>query len=31
VKTGQSVNYRVEVLDGHNTVWSAWSTTVKVR
>jgi hypothetical protein len=31
VKSGQSVNYRVEVLDGNNTVWSAWSTTVTVR
>jgi hypothetical protein len=31
VKTGQSVNYRVQVLDGYNTISSAWSTTVTVR
>jgi hypothetical protein len=31
VKSGQSVNYRVEVLDGYSTVWSAWSTTVTVQ
>jgi hypothetical protein len=31
VTSGQSVNYRVEVLDGYNTIWSAYSATVKVR
>ncbi|MDX6293644.1 MAG: hypothetical protein QOH50_2719, partial [Kribbellaceae bacterium] len=29
--SGQSVSYRVEVLDGYSTVWSAWSTTVTVQ
>ena len=31
VKSGQTVNYRVAVLDGYSTVWSAWSPTVTVR